>query len=319
MHLSLFNWKSGLKLAVITCQVLLISCQSIPRTLAPSGATNLPLQLAVKLTDGTRLIGTTALTTFPLQSEALGAMAIPLAKVRSLKINPDHESVVVSLANGDKLQGSLGTVSLKLQTLLGAVIVPLKHATEIVIQPSSGRLVEWEVLPFPLDSHGHEGQAATIHGTDILLQGNPVRSLTSYTLPLTIDCEFELEERTTTDGGLWFHVLNATDPRDLEPQQFVMLAMGYAQGSESRTGELSVWKSNTNNRDPLVWGRTPFSFEAGRTYQLRWELRSDGMKFTINGQMFDIPNVTFPWEKLQVRIRGHQPNNRWHVRNLVVH
>ena len=274
MHLSLFNWKSGLKLAVITCQVLLISCQSIPRTLAPSGATNLPLQLAVKLTDGTRLIGTTALTTFPLQSEALGAMAIPLAKVRSLKINPDHESVVVSLANGDKLQGSLGTVSLKLQTLLGAVIVPLKHATEIVIQPSSGRLVEWEVLPFPLDSHGHEGQAATIHGTDILLQGNPVRSLTSYTLPLTIDCEFELEERTTTDGGLWFHVLNATDPRDLE---------------------------------------------AGRTYQLRWELRSDGMKFTINGQMFDIPNVTFPWEKLQVRIRGHQPNNRWHVRNLVVH
>jgi len=137
IHRSHFNRKLGLTLAVITCQVLCISCQSIPRPLAPSGATNLPLQLAVNLTDGSRLIGTTALTTFPLRSEALGTMPIPLDKVRSLKFSPDHESVIVSLANGDKLQGSLGAVSLKLQTPLGLVTVPLEHTAAIDVRQGS--------------------------------------------------------------------------------------------------------------------------------------------------------------------------------------
>jgi len=101
-------------------------------------------QLVVNLTDGSCVIGTTTLTNLPLQSEALGTMAILLEKVRSLKFSPNHESVIVALANGDKLQGSLDTVSLKLQTIFGPITIPLGKTTEIEVRSSERRALEFD-------------------------------------------------------------------------------------------------------------------------------------------------------------------------------
>jgi len=123
-----------------------------------------PLQLVVSLTDGSRLLGTTTLAAIPLRSEALGTMTIPLDKVRSLKFSPKHESVIVGLANGDKLQGSLGTVSLKLQTLVGGVQIPLEQTLEIRMAASlASTLSEGLVayFPFETDAEDHSGHGNT--------------------------------------------------------------------------------------------------------------------------------------------------------------
>jgi len=257
-----------------------------------------------------------------LRSEALGTLTIRLDQVRALKFSPNHESVVITLANGDNLHGNLGTVSLEMQTLVGVVPVPLEHVTAIEVRPSGDRLVEWEILPFPEDSNwpGSRGEPAIIQGNDILLQGRPVRTQTSYTLPMTIECEVELEERTATDGAAWLYVVDEQDSRKLDPKRCVMFTFGYAHpASRFQTGELSVWRCDGDSHGPMVWGKTPFPMAAGQAYKLRWDIRSDGMKMTLDDQTFDIPNVTVPWENVQVRLMGWQPANRWHVRNITIH
>ena len=78
-----------------------------------------PLQLAVNLADGSRLVGATTLASLPLESEALGSVEIPLEKVRTIKFSPDHESVTVLFANGDTLHGSIGEALVALETSFG--------------------------------------------------------------------------------------------------------------------------------------------------------------------------------------------------------
>ena len=280
-----------------------------------------PRQLVVSLTDGTRVIGETTLMSLSLQSAVLGKIVIPLEKIRTVKFCNNHESATVSLQNGDKVQGSISALSLTLGTLFGQVTVPLEKTTEIEIRMGDSRLVEWDILPFPKDSDwpGPRGEPAIIKNNDILLQGRPVRSQTTYSLPLSIECEVELADCVANDGGLWLYVLNEQDPRDFNPKRFVMLNFGYDQlSSKFRTGTLAVFRSDGDDHGPMVWGKTPFSMEVGKSYKLRWDIRSNGMKMTIDDQTFDIPGVTVPWEKVQVCLMSWKPANRWHVRNFTV-
>ena len=150
----------GLTAVVFASQVLLLSCRSVPRNCTAPATQILPAQLTVKLTDGTSVIGTTTLPGFPLQSEALGMMTIPLNQVRLLKFSPNHESASVVLANGDKLQGSLGAVTLKLRTLVGEVKIPLEKTVEICVDAFlAGTVSEGLVAYFPFeeDAADHSG------------------------------------------------------------------------------------------------------------------------------------------------------------------
>lgn len=105
---------------------------------AEPAATNATAQITVELTDGSRLIGTTTLMAFPLRSEALGKLSVPLPRIRLIQFSLDHESVTVALDNGDTLKGSLGEVALTLRTVVGEVAVPLQHVTTIGVR--GGRL-----------------------------------------------------------------------------------------------------------------------------------------------------------------------------------
>lgn len=134
IHRTLSRILFALALGVLTSQGPLVFCQSGAGNITPAGTNNSPVQVVVKLTDSSCVIGTTTLTAFPLRSEALGTMTIPLDKIRSLIFSPDHQSVIVSLANGDKLQGSLGAIALKLQTIFGPITIPLERTTEIEVR-----------------------------------------------------------------------------------------------------------------------------------------------------------------------------------------
>lgn len=96
------------------------------------------VQLLVHLADGSRLVGTTTLASLPLRSEALGKIEIPLDKIRTVTFSRDHESVTVVLGNGDKVQGGLGNLILKLRTSFGDVTIPVEHVTTLNVSVRAG-------------------------------------------------------------------------------------------------------------------------------------------------------------------------------------
>ena len=155
----------GVVLVVLASHGPAVFCQSDPPNLAPAGSKTGPLQLTVKLTDGSCVIGTTTLTSLPFRSEALGSMTIRMDQVRTLKFSPNHESVSVTLANGDKLQGSLGTVTVALQTLFGEVQIPLDQTLEISLAASlPGTLRTGLVAYFPLEEDAEDHSDHRITG-----------------------------------------------------------------------------------------------------------------------------------------------------------
>ena len=147
-----------------------------------------PLQLVISLTDGSRLIGTTALASLPLRSEALGKIEIPLSKIRNVKFSKDRESVTVLLANNDKMQGSLGKMTLALRTIYGEVAVPVEKTTTISIRTGTPSLEEFDSSkPYGLQFDGHQNYVAV-----------PANASFDPTEAMTLECWV----KTTTRGDL---------------------------------------------------------------------------------------------------------------------
>jgi len=281
-------------------------------------ATNQTVQVTLTLDDGSRLIGTTTLTNFPLRSEALGTMAIPLDKVRSLKFSPNHESVIVSLANGDKLQGSLGTVSLKLQTLLGVVTVPLEHVTAIDVQLKGGKLVEWDVLPFPRDCDwpGSRGEPATVTADEIVIRGQPVCSKQTYSAPLTFECELTVDQPLThLENAVITLFPEGADP-SLDPPVGSLDVLLQYEGAGGRGGHLYFRQRGC---DVVSLTKKPFVLQAGKPYQLKVEVLSDSLHVTLNGQEYEAEGVTLPFKSFHIRLEGWKPDKVWHLRNIAIH
>lgn len=108
-------------------------------------------QLVLSLTDGSKLIGTTTLKALTLRSDALGKLTVPLERIASVKFSKDHESVTVTLRNGDKIQAGLSDTTLPLTTAFGLVTVPLDKVTEMQVRvahsgPVPKGLVLWNTL-----------------------------------------------------------------------------------------------------------------------------------------------------------------------------
>lgn len=117
--------------------MVLVVLTGMTPVLTVAAAESSPLQVTVDLTDGSRLIGITKLTSLPVRSEALGKLQIPLAKIRAVKFSRDHESVNVTMTNGDQMKGGLDDLSLELRTCFGEVTIPVEHVTAISISVPS--------------------------------------------------------------------------------------------------------------------------------------------------------------------------------------
>jgi len=275
-----------------------------------------PLQLIVSLTDGTRVIGETKLTSLSLQSAALGKVVIPLEKIRAVKFSANHESAIVSLQNGDKVQGIPGSISLSLKTLLGEVTVPLEHTTEIVIQHSGRRLVEWNLLPFPRNSDwpGPQGEPATVVPNEVVLRGQPVRTKQTYPATLSFECDVTLEKLAINNGCLWIALVpEGSDPNLNWPAESVVVELGYNQ-INGRDGHLNINHGPTAIR----LNDTPLVLEGGKPYRLSVKLLPDRMRVTLNGQAFEAKGMTLPFKACHIQLMGWQPANTWHVRNFTM-
>ena len=84
------------------------------------------VRLELDLVDGSHVIGVPKIESVPLQT-AYARMEIPLRQILTLRIDADHETVSVEMANGDRLTGVLSLGAVELTTLFGSVSVGTEH------------------------------------------------------------------------------------------------------------------------------------------------------------------------------------------------
>jgi len=165
-----------MRLAVLALAVLALLFHPLD-VFAEPPATRQAVQVTLALADGSRLVGTTPLTTFPLQSEILGNVKVPLQRIRLIQFSKDHESVTVSLENGDTLKGAVSIATLALQTLFGEFTVALNQVLQIKVQSGPPASAAGLVLCYPLDTDEPERiRDQSGNGNDGLVSGTKLQS-----------------------------------------------------------------------------------------------------------------------------------------------
>jgi hypothetical protein len=277
------------------------------------------LRLEITLSDGSRLIGVTSLATIPLVSDAMGTMDVSLRYIDAISFSEDHKSANVTFRNGDKIRGiAAGVTQLTLNTLVGAISVPMAVVREIRVHPAgNGKPLEWAVLPFPknCDWPGAHGNPARVEVDEIVLQGQPVCTEQIYSAPMSFECVATLDELVANDGCLWIDFIpDGTDAELNVPPQNTAIQLGYHQRDEGG-GMFTIAAAGAPPED-LAKG--PFTFEAGKSCHLEIEVKPDGIRATLNGQVFET-SVTLPFKSFHIELMGWQPTNTWHIRDFVVH
>ena len=279
-----------------------------------------PPRLEISLWDGSLLLGETSLASISLVSEGMGQMDVQLGFIGGISFSADHESDSVKFSNGDTIRGSVtGVKEISLKTLFGPVSVPLNVIRELRVHPDgTGRVVDWEVLPFPRDSNwpATRGEPAKVDADEIVLKGQPVRTQQSFSAPMSFGCEVTLEQLTSDDGCLWIEfVADGADPEPNVPPQSASLQLGYHQRGPGG-GMFTIAGAGSPPAD-LV--KDPFEFEAGKPCRLEIGVTPDGeIRATLNGQVFET-RVTIPFKTFHIELMGWQPTNTWHVRDFLFH
>lgn len=91
------------------------------------------LRLELDLVDGSRLIGSPALTTFPVQTP-YAKTAIPITQFRRIAMADDHETSEMIFRNGDRIKGILDLKALDVETVFGKVSVNIVHVRAIEVR-----------------------------------------------------------------------------------------------------------------------------------------------------------------------------------------
>ncbi len=80
-------------------------------------------KVVVELVDGSRVLGETDETELKV-SASMGEIDVPFQKVTQMVFNEDHQTAVVTLANGDHLDGVVKMKTFSLQAIWGRWIFP---------------------------------------------------------------------------------------------------------------------------------------------------------------------------------------------------
>jgi hypothetical protein len=183
------------------------------------------------------------------------------------------------------------------------------------------RQLAWDTLPFPENSNwtGPKGSPAQIKDGDLVLQGQMVRTHETYSTPLVVECEVELENRTAPDGYVGVEFVPAGAPRDLAPTRFRSFRIIYRNpGAYSGKDGLAVFGRDDSAGDKMLWGEAAFYVDAKKSYTIRLEIAADHVHGLINGKSYDFQGVTIPYKQFYIQLEGWQPTNRWHVRKFSV-
>ncbi|MFZ4397761.1 MAG: LamG domain-containing protein [Kiritimatiellia bacterium] len=118
-------------------QLIAILLSAMGLALVSQAQTSEVLRVMLDLEDGSRVIGTPACSSFPLQT-SYAKVEVPLARIAQVSFLADHETVSVQLVNGDLLTGVLNRTPLELTTLFGKAAVPMNQIRSLQISAGVG-------------------------------------------------------------------------------------------------------------------------------------------------------------------------------------
>ena len=127
----MFQFKHLLLLGLLWPTALHAAAQNPTTTTQPKGT--LVIQAELRLTDGSRILGTFLSSKFTFTT-SLGKLTAPWRKIRRMNFFHKKKKVKIFMKNGDKLTGRLPTQKLRLRTLIGLVSVSYQHIQVMVLQ-----------------------------------------------------------------------------------------------------------------------------------------------------------------------------------------
>jgi hypothetical protein len=186
--------------------------------------------------------------------------------------------------------------------------------------PADAQSVTWQILPFPqIDWGGLQGQPATTNGNLVTLQGQPVRTVQSFSGPLRISYDVLVDSRISTDGGLQlFFVPTGLSSNLISPS--MQFYFGYRNRSDEFDA-LFIQIVSSNGAGTRVWGDVPFSISAQTVYHHTIDVSATGeLTWIVNNLTNSIPStVKMPYEQFQLELQGWQPGGpTWSVSNFTV-
>ena len=188
-----------------------------PVVIAEPAATGQTVPVTLDLADGSRLIGDTTLATLPVRSESLGKLQVPLPNLRTLMFSADHETVNVTLANGDQLQGSLSTVALTLRTRLGEVKIPMDRVTLITAGIAPAPLVPVKVLAGPITNPANDHRYYLLTESTWTAAETAARRLGGHLATIRNPAEnawvyVQFSQQAGVNRGLWIGLSDTAQP-----------------------------------------------------------------------------------------------------------
>jgi hypothetical protein len=182
--------------------------------------------------------------------------------------------------------------------------------------PVQGQSVTWPILPFPSadsDWTGPFGQPATTNGGLLTLQGQPLRTVQSFSCPLHISYDVVLPARTTSDGGLQLNFIpTGLASNKVSPNLLLYLVYrNYAPGDSMQI---------LSNGAAVLWENGISSIVTQTVYHVSVDVSaSGGLIWAVNNLTNSIPNtVLVPFNPFQLELEGWQPQDVWKVSNFSV-
>jgi hypothetical protein len=114
---------------------ILVTVGCVAAGSVPLGAEDGRLQLAVDLTDGSRVIGTSRNESIRIQT-VFGNTQVSLRAVERVRWKQDREHVELEFPNGDRLTGAVIPEPVQLSTLFGDVKISMEHIAMLKTLPS---------------------------------------------------------------------------------------------------------------------------------------------------------------------------------------
>ncbi len=177
--------------------------------------------------------------------------------------------------------------------------------------------VTWQILPFPTNSNwpGPQGEPAVTNGNTVTLDGQPVRTVQTFTPPVTISYDMSLDARSTSDGYLALYFMPPGQGTGNPDPATVAFTIYRNDGQDALRIDQDAPSGNTT-----VWGEVPFSVSAETNYHVVMTVSSGGqLTWSINGEAYSITsNVTVPFNPFQLEVESWQPGDIWQVSNFTV-
>lgn len=135
-------------------------------------------RLALELSDGSRIFGTTAIDRFEITTD-YASMEIPLSKLSSVEFSRGKPEARVSLKNGDLINARLAAREIMMQTMFGRVSIPLSDLHRIRVCGDGKAMPDGLVLHYTFDEDedgkvtdtSGSGNDGTMHGAAYVKEG----------------------------------------------------------------------------------------------------------------------------------------------------